>query len=366
MDNKKLNRFWQGMSSVEERKELLQNIKEKKFQWQKELHDEFAQTLEEDNISMQDNTWFQEQLLLLHKKIAARHQFRHGSKTIFSLRIKIFYKAAAAVLLIGVVTSIVFYMKQSENKNKATFGIGLTTRTNKDNGAFFIIRNKTNSAEKILLPDSSLVTLFSNSILKYTKKYGLREREVELVEGKAVFHVKEDKSHPFIVLSKGLQTTDLGTVFTVDAKTKDKVVVSLQEGIISIKNRRQNIKDTNSIILKPGQEYVLNIQTNQVQVSQITSALSSIKNKISEKIITDEKGTKTSIAFKQSAVEDVFKKLMSFYNIRIKYDEDDIKDIWFTGEFRITDDIQMVMLSVCNINGLNFNIDGNQITIFKK
>lgn len=76
----------------------------------------------------------------------------------------------------------------------------------------------------ITLPDASTVYLNARSRLRLQFSEG--ERDVELLEGQALFEVTHDPSRPFIVRSRGAIVRAVGTQFEVyDASTGTRVTV---------------------------------------------------------------------------------------------------------------------------------------------
>ncbi|MBD1431539.1 FecR domain-containing protein [Sphingobacterium sp. DN00404] len=91
-----------------------------------------------------------------------------------------------------------------------------------------------NSSKRICLADSTVVVLRPHSTLQISADYDRIERNV-MLEGNAFFEVKKDKEKPFIVHSKHLETTVLGTRFSVNSPIDDgDHSVFLEEGKVRI------------------------------------------------------------------------------------------------------------------------------------
>lgn len=79
-----------------------------------------------------------------------------------------------------------------------------------------------NQVKKILLSDSTEVILNANSMLEYSST---RNREVRL-EGNAFFNVKKDHGYKsFVVHTRSVAVTVLGTTFNIDARSAAAEVV---------------------------------------------------------------------------------------------------------------------------------------------
>lgn len=77
-------------------------------------------------------------------------------------------------------------------------------------------RNRRGHALPLALADGSTVTLQPGALLHYPARFGGGQRVVRL-EGEAFFDVFHDAGHPFRVLTDELETTVLGTSFSVRA-----------------------------------------------------------------------------------------------------------------------------------------------------
>lgn len=68
-----------------------------------------------------------------------------------------------------------------------------------------------------------------------------RPREVLLVNGEALFEVKHDESHPFVVLANGTRLLDAGTVFNVISEG-DSLDVAVAHGVVIYEPGREDIR----------------------------------------------------------------------------------------------------------------------------
>ena len=89
------------------------------------------------------------------------------------------------------------------------------------------------SVGKITLADGSVVHMDVNS--RISVLMSTRQRQVELLAGRALFEVTHDATRPFSVIAGNARTTDLGTRFQVD-RTDEGVVVTLAEGAVVVES----------------------------------------------------------------------------------------------------------------------------------
>ncbi|HEY0246003.1 MAG TPA: FecR domain-containing protein, partial [Mucilaginibacter sp.] len=163
---------------------------------------------------------------------------------------------------------------------------------------------------KIVLPDGSLVWLNAGSVLKYPKKFEGKERVVELSEGRAFFDIKHMADHPFILKTKNLNVTVLGTSFDVRSYGRESSTkVSVVSGKVGITLPFQPTKP--AIMLVAKQEVVLSKTTNQV-----------IKQPVRESVVN--LWCKNELVFDQENLSNVFKAIEKKYNTRITVDDKDL------------------------------------------
>jgi transmembrane sensor len=155
----------------------------------------------------------------------------------------------------------------------------------------------------LMLPDSSRVWLNAGSVFRYPKKFIGKTRTVELLEGRAFFDVKHQTQHPFIVKTKNLNITVLGTSFDVRSYQKEGTTqVRVVTGKVGI--TMPNGIHKQAIMLLPTQQIILSNQTSQL-VTGIAQ-----ETKVSE-------WTKNNFVFHQEKLADVFKLLEKEYHTQI-------------------------------------------------
>lgn len=106
--------------------------------------------------------------------------------------------------------------------------------------------------KKLILPDSSEVTLNANSYLVYSENNN-QERQVTLT-GEANFHVKHTvNDQKFLVHTFDKLTIEvLGTSFNVN-DGEDKIIVVLQQGSIKLEIDDEGDSNKTQLYLKPGE-----------------------------------------------------------------------------------------------------------------
>lgn len=110
------------------------------------------------------------------------------------------------------------------------------------------------SKSKIVLPDSTLVILNSNSRLTYNDHFNEHTREVALT-GEAYFDVKFNREKPFIIHTDNTKIKVLGTAFNVrNYPEEDLMEASLIRGKIEL---TFDDKKDNRVILNPSEKIII-------------------------------------------------------------------------------------------------------------
>ncbi len=230
----------------------------------------------------------------LQLKINQEPVVRKHPGTIKQMAIRI---ASVAAAVIFIVSSVVWFV----NKAKT---LGKQTDTQVDN----IIAPR---IMQITLPDGSKVWLNAHSIFKYPEKFEGKVRQVELVEGRAFFEVKHQSNHPFIVKTKSLNITVLGTSFDVRAYQKEGTTkVSVVCGKVGI-TLNGKIKQ-HAVMLLPKQQVVLS-SNNQLK-----------KEPAHESVVN--LWCKSPLVFEQENLNNIFKALEKQYNTHITVDNKQLLD----------------------------------------
>lgn len=111
-----------------------------------------------------------------------------------------------------------------------------------------IITTPRGKIQTIILADGSKVLLNNESSLRFPTRFTGDTRSV-YVEGEAYFTVAKDTAHPFIVHSRNISTTALGTCFNVEAYKGKTIRITLVDGSVKVASGSRH-----EIILKPGEE----------------------------------------------------------------------------------------------------------------
>ncbi|MVT08964.1 FecR family protein [Chitinophaga tropicalis] len=160
------------------------------------------------------------------------------------------------------------------------------------------VRTGENEQRKIVLPDSSIVTLAPSTMISYST-----DRQIRL-DGKAFFEVSHEEHRPFFVSTQQLEVTVLGTSFLVDEQD-DSAKVIVSSGKVRVKEN----KGGDNVILTAGNEATYRSAPGTLLKSETTDA----------NWLSWQTGV---LMFKNTPVREVLAKLGERYHVRLR-----IKDV---------------------------------------
>ncbi|MBC6990924.1 FecR family protein [Hymenobacter sp. BT491] len=173
--------------------------------------------------------------------------------------------------------------------------------------------NTTQQVQAFQLPDGSHITLHPGSSLRYATAFGGPRREVYL-EGEAFFKVSKNRARPFLVFTKQVVTTVLGTSFRVKAYSGSKEAsVAVQEGKVAVqprKNARLDATPANpaaaGVLLLPNQQVVYSVAKHHLK-----------KELVDKPVVLAPQ----SFEFEERPVAEVLTALEKAYGVDIVYDQ---------------------------------------------
>ncbi len=161
------------------------------------------------------------------------------------------------------------------------------------------------NAERVVLPDNSVVHLSKNSKMYYPQQFSKDKRRVKL-DGEAFFDVSDDKARPFIIDAQFAKIKVVGTAFNVQAfKNEDVVKVDVESGTVELYSAKT---EGRPLVLNKGESGVLK-----------ASELEAVKNTGKTDLFAKK------IIFKDTKLVDVVKTLKQAYNVEIEFKNDELK-----------------------------------------
>lgn len=200
---------------------------------------------------------------------------------------------------------------------------------------------------RLVLADGSVVYMNSASRLKYPVRFTGGERLVEL-EGEAYFEVTKNEAHPFVVRTKRLDVTVLGTGFNVMAYKKDaRTEVTLVNGKVDVTSGKI------SEVLTPNRQFVMNNASGEYEVRTVdANAYAAWKG-----------GT---LNFDAMPLDELGDKLERWYGVSFFFSSERLKQLKFSGAFRKYNDMDYIFSLIEATTDVTFKINGNVIIVNEK
>ena len=202
---------------------------------------------------------------------------------------------------------------------------------------------------QVVLPDGTKVWLNSSSSVEYVAPFFSRRRRVKM-EGEAYFEVEHDRRAPFVVSTNGLDIEVLGTRFNIrNDDNEHRVTTVLLEGAVKA---YASGREQASVRLHPAQQLVFDTRTHAMRLTDCPSAERSI-NWIDGRF-----------CFEHDTFGEIVAELKRYYNVDIRFMDNRLRDMRFSGNFRVEDGIYHIMSVLQLTYKFNYRIAGNDIELY--
>lgn len=205
---------------------------------------------------------------------------------------------------------------------------------------------------QIKLPDGTNVWLNAGSALKYPKNFDRVNRDVYL-KGEGYFEVSKNKKLPFVVHADDIEVKAIGTVFNVKSYPDEEIIeTTLVEGMVKVTKKSTNSKKYNHVYLKPNQKVTfrrddfetVNLNEKESSKNTVKKDISTKKienKKVPEVVITEKIATDLYTSWKDERwiieseeLGSLATKLERRYDIKIKFNDKNLKTFKFTGTLK--------------------------------
>lgn len=267
--------------------------------------------------------------------------------------------AAAAVIILVVSAIVIMYHHSAKQVQVAQ------QHPSKMQRHTATITNDTGLSKTIQLQDGSTVTLSRHSTVSWQAPFSDTARDLTLT-GEAMFKVAKDVNRPFTVYANGIATTAVGTWFTVKTVSPDVVNVTLMEGRVVIQPADSSVKvGAGKIFLNPGQECSINKRTSRYLVKNTRlSGMETITNG-GNNIVKHPVGNNVRLVFNNDPLAIVLNQLTTSYKKEIRFNEQDLTGLYFSGMVLKSDSLKRVLSVICNMNQLAFTEEKGVLQIRK-
>lgn len=203
---------------------------------------------------------------------------------------------------------------------------------------------------KIVLEDSTVVWLNSESTLCYPEKFAADSRRVS-VTGEAYFEVHHEESRPFIVDTGAEKIKVYGTTFNVRGyKDEEAILTTLESGKISISDVHN--KDA-ELFLYPGHQARFDKSTCEVRMKEVNP-----------EVVTGWRQGK--FVFEETPLSTIMRDLSRWYDFQYEFADDELKDIIFMGSVSRYSDFRTIISILEDSGEVKFSLHDNKIAISRK
>ena len=235
------------------------------------------------------------------------------------------------------------------------------------------------SRTNLYLPDGTRVWLNAGSRITYNRDFGATNnspasREVNL-SGEAFFDVAHNPGKPFVIHTKRIDISVLGTSFNVKSYPSDKTTEAiLIHGSIEVAIRNKTNK---KIILRPNEKLVIDNEDSTILQRHVTTRPAVPVAEHPPVIIqkpTYEHTTGTMVEtswvndrliFQEETFDELAKQMERWYGVTITFSKPELQTLQFTGSFR-QETIQQALDALTLTAAFNYTISGTQISIYEK
>lgn len=224
--------------------------------------------------------------------------------------------------------------------------------------------SKTGETKSMLLPDGTSITLNAGSTVELAADFNLHTRELQL-SGEAYFDVAHNRDKPFIIHTPLMDIKVLGTSFNVKSYPGDRIAeTTLIEGSVEVQIKQV----TEKVQLLPGEKITLSHKTERkIEPAKLQEKLykvQSVRYDQTDSSITEISWKASKMVFVDDRFEEMAKMLERWYNVRIRFVDDTIREYRYTATFQ-NKDIRQVMEALRLSRPFNYVVNNDEIIISK-
>ena len=240
---------------------------------------------------------------------------------------------AAAVVLILVLPVAAYF--EGEKTVKNTF-------------ADIVVEAPNGSRAKMYLPDGTLVWLNVGSRMVYSQGFGVSDRRLKL-EGEGYFAVSHNEELPFEISTREVSLRVVGTKFNFKNYPDDaEVIVNLLEGEVALHNE---IRIMPELYMQPNERMTLDKRTGEMRKTHANATHANV-------------WTKDELFFDEELLEDIAKKLMRNYDVKIEI-ADSLRHRRFYGYFKVTGNtIDEVLETIASTKRMKYRYENEKYIIY--
>ncbi|MBE8714461.1 FecR domain-containing protein [Sphingobacterium hungaricum] len=228
--------------------------------------------------------------------------------------------------------------------------------------------NYSSTNKLFYFPDSSYVLLAPQSVVNYADDYA-EKRIVNQLSGKGIYSVRKNQSNAFRVVSKGIETKAIGTVFTVNELSENSIQIKLLEGKIVVEDVER--AKTGQIFLDTDHSLLINPKTFSYTIEGKQKSSSGKHWKFDQEeseilgVLSTVEWSNSEVKFLKIENQELFHVIETVFGIAVIAKDDSILHGNFTGSLYRGDDIETLIGNFCQLNNCSFQMNENMIEITK-
>jgi transmembrane sensor len=200
---------------------------------------------------------------------------------------------------------------------------------------YSLVKTGYGEMKTIILPDSTIVTLNSNSSMRIPEVWTERSGRQVWLEGEAYFQVQKKlaTAAKFEVHTRQVDVEVLGTKFNVNVR-RERAVVSLEEGKVRLSvhgNDSAVLEKKTAMVMRPGQVVVVDA-VRQPKVNDDNN------------VATHSSWTHHEFHFDNTSLEEIAKLIEDNYGYRMEVEDPAMLQFAISGDMRVRDVEEMTQL----------------------
>lgn len=258
---------------------------------------------------------------------------------------------AAVLIALLVVNAAVMLEHHSEKSEDMSLPLQRISLAEYPHPYIHTIYTNRGTKGEVVLPDSSIVKLNSDTKIIFPDKFNGPTREV-FISGEAYFKVKSNPDIPMVVTTnKDILIKVLGTEFNVRSYDNEAISrTTLYNGKVDILKKNASGITSKLAELKPSESYITRIEEAPMKVMKADTV----------KISAWSKGV---LVFDNTPMEMVVKELERWYGASITVKDNDVYKYSFTAKFK-QESLVQILESIKFCTNINYKVKDNNIELY--
>lgn len=201
---------------------------------------------------------------------------------------------------------------------------------------------------RVTLSDGTVVHLNSDSELKYPASFQSNKQREVYLKGEGYFEVAKNPRQAFVVHVGEIKVKQYGTAFNINAHAEGLIKVVLVHGSIGVSTQDPNSERK--------------LKVSQLAEYKKDNRSFSIRNVDVRPYVAWNEGM---FNFEDENLNEIMQTLSLWYDVDIHFDQNELKNLRFTGSIRRTIPINDILNAIASTTDVQMKIKGRDIHINK-